>query len=60
MFVPQCLTVSVLFRYWGKGQPDDRGQEDCAEIYYGQDDPVKTWNDDKCGTNHNWICEKVV
>ncbi|XP_021475417.1 CD209 antigen-like protein A [Oncorhynchus mykiss] len=46
--------------YWGKGQPDDRGQEDCAEIYYGQDDPVKTWNDDKCGTNHNWICEKVV
>ncbi|XP_070297211.1 C-type lectin domain family 4 member M-like isoform X2 [Salvelinus sp. IW2-2015] len=46
--------------YWRAGQPDDSGQEDCAEIYYGQDDPVKTWNDDKCGTNHNWICEKVV
>ncbi|XP_029605226.1 uncharacterized protein LOC115191578 [Salmo trutta] len=46
--------------YWGAGQPDDSGQEDCVEIYYGQDDPVKTWNDDKCGTNNNWICEKVV
>ncbi|XP_070298271.1 CD209 antigen-like protein E [Salvelinus sp. IW2-2015] len=46
--------------YWGTGQPDDNGQEDCVEIYYGQDDPVKTWNDDKCGTNHTWICEKVV
>ncbi|XP_055765945.1 C-type lectin domain family 4 member M-like isoform X1 [Salvelinus fontinalis] len=46
--------------YWRAGQPDDSGQEDCAEIYYGQDDPVQTWNDDKCGTNHNWICEKVV
>uniref|UniRef100_A0A673VX88 C-type lectin domain-containing protein n=1 Tax=Salmo trutta TaxID=8032 RepID=A0A673VX88_SALTR len=45
--------------YWGAGQPDDSGQEDCVEIYYGQDDPVKTWNDDKCGTNNNWICEKV-
>nr|XP_046183368.1 CD209 antigen-like protein A [Oncorhynchus gorbuscha] len=44
--------------YWAAEQPDDSGQEDCAEIYYGQDDPVKTWNDDKCGTNHNWICEK--
>ncbi|XP_070964786.1 CD209 antigen-like [Oncorhynchus clarkii lewisi] len=50
--------------YWGSGQPDDGGlfswQEDCVEIYYGQDDSVQTWNDDKCGTNHNWICEKVV
>ncbi|XP_020324394.1 CD209 antigen-like protein E isoform X1 [Oncorhynchus kisutch] len=47
--------------YWAAEQPDDyERQEDCAEIYYGQDDPVKTWNDDKCGTNHNWICEKVV
>ncbi|XP_038840873.1 CD209 antigen-like protein E [Salvelinus namaycush] len=50
--------------YWGTGQPNNGGlfygQEDCVEIYYGQDDPLKTWNDDKCGTNHNWICEKVV
>ncbi|XP_064859745.1 CD209 antigen-like protein E isoform X3 [Oncorhynchus nerka] len=46
--------------YWAAEQPDDRGQEDCAEIYFRQDDPVKTWNDDKCGTNHNWICEKEV
>ncbi|XP_029622273.1 CD209 antigen-like protein 2 [Salmo trutta] len=50
--------------YWGTGQPDNGrlffGQEDCVEIYYRQADPVKTWNDDKCGTNHNWICEKVV
>ncbi|XP_036789839.1 CD209 antigen-like protein E isoform X2 [Oncorhynchus mykiss] len=46
--------------YWGKGQPDDYGQEDCVEIYYGQDDPVKTWNDENCHKYHDWICEKVV
>ncbi|XP_029622374.1 C-type lectin domain family 4 member E-like [Salmo trutta] len=50
--------------YWGTRQPDDGGlfswQEDCVEIYCGQDDPVKTWNDFKCGTNHIWICEIVV
>uniref|UniRef100_A0AAZ3NSM1 C-type lectin domain-containing protein n=1 Tax=Oncorhynchus tshawytscha TaxID=74940 RepID=A0AAZ3NSM1_ONCTS len=46
--------------YWSAGQPDDREQEDCAEIYFSKDDPVTTWNDDKCGTNHNWICENVV
>ncbi|XP_064782794.1 CD209 antigen-like protein A [Oncorhynchus masou masou] len=53
--------TSLTTGYWAAEQPDDyERQEDCAEIYYGQDDPVKTWNDDKCGTNHNWICEKVV
>ncbi|XP_071264672.1 CD209 antigen-like protein C [Salvelinus alpinus] len=50
--------------YWWTGQPNNGGllswQEDCAEIYYGQDDHVETWNDDKCGTIHNWICEKAV
>ncbi|XP_064859751.1 CD209 antigen-like protein A isoform X4 [Oncorhynchus nerka] len=52
--------TSLTTGYWSAGQPDDNGQEDCAEIYFRQDDPVKTWNDDNCGTNHNWICEKVV
>uniref|UniRef100_A0A4W5LYS8 C-type lectin domain-containing protein n=1 Tax=Hucho hucho TaxID=62062 RepID=A0A4W5LYS8_9TELE len=52
--------TTLITGYWGTGQPDDSGQEDCAEIYYEQADPVKTWNDDKCSTNHNWICEKVV
>ncbi|XP_070965365.1 C-type lectin domain family 4 member E-like [Oncorhynchus clarkii lewisi] len=50
--------------YWGKGQPNNGGlfpgQEDCVEIYYRQADPVQTWYDDNCGTNHNWICEKEV
>ncbi|XP_071001381.1 CD209 antigen-like protein E [Oncorhynchus clarkii lewisi] len=52
--------TSLTTGYWSAGQPDNYGQEDCAEIYFRQDDPVKTWNDDKCGTNHNWICENVV
>uniref|UniRef100_A0A8C7GWR4 C-type lectin domain family 4 member E-like n=1 Tax=Oncorhynchus kisutch TaxID=8019 RepID=A0A8C7GWR4_ONCKI len=52
--------TSLTTGYWSAGQPDDRGQEDCAEIYFSKDDPVTTWNDDKCGTNHNWICENVV
>uniref|UniRef100_A0A4W5LPP2 C-type lectin domain-containing protein n=1 Tax=Hucho hucho TaxID=62062 RepID=A0A4W5LPP2_9TELE len=52
--------TSLTTGYWGKGQPDNKGQEDCVEIYYGQDDPVKTWNDDNCHKKHDWICEKVV
>ncbi|XP_071261147.1 C-type lectin domain family 4 member M-like [Salvelinus alpinus] len=56
--------TSLATGYWGAGQPNNSGlfygQEDCVEIYYEQDDPVKTWNDDKCGTNHNWICEKAM
>uniref|UniRef100_A0A8C7JYZ5 C-type lectin domain-containing protein n=1 Tax=Oncorhynchus kisutch TaxID=8019 RepID=A0A8C7JYZ5_ONCKI len=54
--------TSLTTGYWSAGQPDDRGQEDCAEIYFSKDDPVTTWNDDKCGTNHNWIwsCFKTL
>eukprot|EP00063_Salmo_salar_P090465 XP_014065300.1 PREDICTED: C-type lectin domain family 4 member E-like isoform X2 [Salmo salar] len=52
--------TSLTTGYWRGGQPDDNGQEDCAEIYYGQDDPVQTWNDDNCLKYHDWICEKVV
>ncbi|XP_029622353.1 CD209 antigen-like protein E isoform X2 [Salmo trutta] len=52
--------TSLTTKYWRGGQPDDNGQEDCAEIYYGQDDPVQTWNDDNCLKYHDWICEKVV
>eukprot|EP00063_Salmo_salar_P090429 XP_014065264.1 PREDICTED: C-type lectin domain family 4 member E-like [Salmo salar] len=54
--------TSLTTGYWGTGQPDNgrlfSWQEDCVEIYTRQDDLVKTWNDDICGTNHNWICEK--
>uniref|UniRef100_A0AAY5KVN8 C-type lectin domain-containing protein n=1 Tax=Esox lucius TaxID=8010 RepID=A0AAY5KVN8_ESOLU len=47
--------------YWHSGQPDNfQNQEDCAEIYYGEDNPVETWNDLSCGATLNWICEKVV
>uniref|UniRef100_A0A4W5R207 C-type lectin domain-containing protein n=1 Tax=Hucho hucho TaxID=62062 RepID=A0A4W5R207_9TELE len=52
--------TSLTTGYWGTGQPGNKGQEDCVEIYYGQDDPVKTWNDDNCHKKHDWICEKVV
>ncbi|XP_070294463.1 C-type lectin domain family 4 member E-like, partial [Salvelinus sp. IW2-2015] len=47
--------TSLTTGYWGTGQPNNgglfSGQEDCVEIYYGQDDHVKTFN---------WIHEKVV
>ncbi|KAM9398924.1 CD209 antigen-like protein C isoform 4-T5 [Salvelinus alpinus] len=52
--------TALTTRYWGAGQPDNSGQEDCVEIYYRQADPVQTWNDDKCTKYHNWICEKAV
>uniref|UniRef100_A0A4W5LQF3 C-type lectin domain-containing protein n=1 Tax=Hucho hucho TaxID=62062 RepID=A0A4W5LQF3_9TELE len=57
-------STSPTTGYWGARQPDHAGhffgQEDCVEIYYGQDNHVKAWNYDKCGTYHYWICEKAV
>uniref|UniRef100_A0A6Q2ZCU7 C-type lectin domain-containing protein n=1 Tax=Esox lucius TaxID=8010 RepID=A0A6Q2ZCU7_ESOLU len=49
--------------YWGPQQPDNSGdpevEEDCVEIVNWNRDPVKMWNDMKCNTERNWICEAV-
>ncbi|XP_053335824.1 CD209 antigen-like protein E [Clarias gariepinus] len=43
--------------FWASGEPNNAGgDEDCAEFYSG--DTGNFWNDKKCTTKGNWICEK--
>jgi hypothetical protein len=39
---------------WASGEPNDSGDEDCAEIY-GDDNG--RWNDIPCGDSHPGLCE---
>ncbi|XP_059551832.1 CD209 antigen-like protein 2 isoform X6 [Myotis daubentonii] len=38
--------------FWKKGEPNNQGEEDCAEL------SGDGWNDNKCSEEHFWICEK--
>ncbi|KAL6467006.1 hypothetical protein MHYP_G00248100 [Metynnis hypsauchen] len=42
--------------FWGEGEPNDKHNEDCAEIVNLPD--KKGWNDRLCSDNVQWICEK--
>lgn len=45
--------LSDSFRkYWIKGEPNNQGNEDCAEL---REDG---WNDNKCDNKKFWICKK--
>lgn len=46
------LTLSFM-KYWSKGEPNNLGEEDCAEF---RDDG---WNDTKCTNKKFWICKKL-
>ncbi|XP_033479011.2 uncharacterized protein LOC117254724 [Epinephelus lanceolatus] len=48
----------VTKSYWGSGEPNNKEDEDCAEIKYH--DKESSWNDGKCSLLHLWICEKKV
>ncbi|XP_017735437.1 PREDICTED: CD209 antigen isoform X1 [Rhinopithecus bieti] len=39
-------------QYWNKGEPNNIGEEDCAEF------SGSGWNDDKCNLAKFWICKK--
>ncbi|XP_035670035.1 uncharacterized protein LOC118411665 [Branchiostoma floridae] len=46
----------VSFFNWGQGEPNDHnGEQQCGAMYLhnGQ------WDDDNCGMQHNYICEKA-
>nr|XP_048285021.1 CD209 antigen isoform X1 [Myodes glareolus] len=45
------LTLSFM-KYWNKGEPNNLGEEDCAE-FRGDG-----WNDTKCYNKKFWICKK--
>lgn len=45
--------LSLTFmKYWNKGEPNNVGDEDCAEF---REDG---WNDTKCDNKKFWICKK--
>uniref|UniRef100_A0A3B3HTR4 C-type lectin domain-containing protein n=1 Tax=Oryzias latipes TaxID=8090 RepID=A0A3B3HTR4_ORYLA len=47
---------SPLTLFWGSDQPDDHnGEEDCGHIHDGF---PGLWNDIKCHSSMQWICEK--
>ncbi|XP_059199181.1 CD209 antigen-like protein E [Centropristis striata] len=54
------LTVA----YWVIGQPDNGGgdpkygEEDCVELLTGREVRVN-WNDVRCDSNKQWVCEKM-
>ncbi|XP_002761722.3 CD209 antigen [Callithrix jacchus] len=41
-----------LRRYWNQGEPNNIGEEDCAEFN------GNGWNDDRCSAAKFWICKK--
>ncbi|XP_026644977.1 CD209 antigen-like protein C [Microtus ochrogaster] len=41
-----------FMKYWNKGEPNNEGEEDCAEF---RDDG---WNDAPCAVEKYWICKK--
>ncbi|XP_038629196.1 C-type lectin domain family 17, member A-like [Scyliorhinus canicula] len=49
-------TVSYL--NWQKDQPDNYNNEHCATIAKDNRDETFGWNDDGCGKDHPFICEK--
>ncbi|XP_005085336.1 CD209 antigen-like protein A [Mesocricetus auratus] len=45
------LTLSFM-KYWNKGEPNNLGEEDCAEF------KGDGWNDHQCDDKKFWICKK--
>ncbi|KAG9259803.1 CD209 antigen-like protein E [Astyanax mexicanus] len=49
----------LITGFWGNGQPDNHGDEDC--VFYGyESDPVNNWADYLCNQQLFWICEKGI
>ncbi|XP_023192346.1 CD209 antigen-like protein C [Xiphophorus maculatus] len=58
-WVDDTPLTQLLTKHWAKKQPDNGGgdpqwgEEDCAQIL-----TYKLWNDCKCSSSMQWICEK--
>ncbi|XP_058240764.1 CD209 antigen-like protein C [Hemibagrus wyckioides] len=50
--------TQMTTEYWNKGEPNNVGAEDCAEIS-GKPEK-KGWNDYSCFNKKIWICEKSI
>ncbi|MCI4383878.1 hypothetical protein PGIGA_G00031870 [Pangasianodon gigas] len=48
--------TALTTAYWVPGEPNDSGNEDCAELWGLLD--KQGWNDRPCNDRVRWICEK--
>ncbi|KAM9486827.1 uncharacterized protein Hap1MRO34_006722 [Clarias gariepinus] len=51
--------TAVISGFWSKGEPNNRGDEDCAVSGY-RSKPVPNWVDVSCSSQYIWICEKKI
>uniref|UniRef100_A0A3Q1J068 C-type lectin domain-containing protein n=1 Tax=Anabas testudineus TaxID=64144 RepID=A0A3Q1J068_ANATE len=48
-------TVLTTPSFWAESEPNNKGDEDCAEIRHY--DSQNSWNDASCNIRKYWICE---
>ncbi|XP_073330239.1 C-type lectin domain family 6 member A-like [Pagrus major] len=51
------LNSTVFWRY---SEPSGKlgGGKNCVDIYWYREE--RSWNDEKCATQHHWICERMI
>ena len=48
-----------IFTNWNRGEPNNAGNEDCAE-FYGSGGARGKWNDIPCTHSKRYICKKLT
>ena len=54
-FVYESNAKQAGFTRWSQGQPDNYNDEDCVEIWHGNE-----WNDAKCDSKFPFVCQKSM
>ena len=55
LFVYESNAKQVGFTRWSQGQPDNSNDEDCVEIWHGNE-----WNDAQCDIKFPFVCQKSM
>ena len=55
-YVSLSTGQEISFTLWGPDEPNEMGGEDCVELIH--DSSAWIWNDKRCGSSKNFICEK--
>ena len=45
------------FTFWKSGEPNNKGDEDCMELWVGN---KGRWNDKKCSAKGNFVCSQKI